>query len=560
VVQWLGPGWAHLVFSVVGQMFWLAALFALVVALFGRGRLPLAAAIGAIILITDFGLGVFRYSEIFVTPRIFAEAMVMVALACVLRGRSVLSVVAALAAIPVHPLIALPGTLVVLLMVIPITLRTVAVAGAGLVVFAVIAVLGVDPFSRIFVRMDAQWYEIVYERIPLAFVLQWGWKGLFLTVMPLVIIVLAYRVASGQKMRLILTVMAVAASGVLVSAVFGDLLADLLVLNMQLWRGLWLVTLIGNLFAAQAVLSLPKRSNARGYLIAALAANVCENITGWFPFSSATLAACALVAFLIERPSNRPVPFYLRMPPALFAVSAVLFLLIEFGFLLPWADDPVAALSKSGLILSVFLAIYLLLDRQAWRGRRHRITMVLSVVPLFMALAFVDQRSDWMKYVLSGEREDQEIVEIVQGRQTYWEGGLDMLWYKLRQPSFYSCDQGAGMMFYRETAMEYQRRSEVLSTLNTREFVKKAFGLCHQKTDPEATGPTSPEQLIHVCRELPELELMILETDVADVPRRAWRSPVTFPVAAEKRAGDAGADDEESNYYIYDCAEILRSG
>lgn len=559
VVQMLGPGWAHLVFSVLGQIFWLAGLFALVIALFGRGRSALAAAVGAIILMSDFGLGVFRYSEIFVTPRIFAEATVMLALACALRRRPVLSVVVALAAIPIHPLIALPGVLVVLLMAVPITLRTVAAAGVGLAVFAGLALFGIDPFSRLLVRLDPEWYGLVHERIPLAFVLQWGWKGVFLTAVPASLLALVCRAASVQHRRLILSVVAVAGCGVLVTAVFGDLLANLLVLNMQLWRGLWLVTLIANVFAAQAVLSLPQGSYARVFLIVALVANVCENVNGWFPFSSATLALCALAAFAIESRSNRPLPFYLRLPLALFALGAVLFLLTEFAFLLPWGTEPFAALSKGALILSVFLAIGLLLVRKVWQGRRRGIAMVLSAVPFVMAVAFVDQRSDWMKYVLDGAPPDPEIQQIIQGRQTYWEGGLDMLWYKLREPSFYSCDQGAGMMFYRETAMEYQRRSEVLSTLNTREFVEKAFGLCHQKADPKAVGPTTLDQLIYVCRELPELELMVLETGVAGAPRRTWLSNAGYPAAGMTGSG-AGNGDEAVSYFIYDCTELLQGG
>ena len=149
--------------------------------------------------------------------------------------------------------------------------------------------------------------------------------------------------------------------------------------------------------------------------------------------------------------------------------------------------------------------------------------------------------------------------QIVEGRQNYWEGGLDMLWYKLREPSFYSGDQGAGMMFYRETAMEYQRRSEVLSTLNTREFVKKAFGLCHQKADPKAVGPTTPDQLIYVCRELPELELMVLETGVAGAPRRTWLSPAGYPAAGRAGSG-AGKGDEAVSYFVYDWTELLQGG
>ena len=558
-VKLLGPGWAHLLFSVAGQLFWFSALLFLVVALFGRGRQALAAAIGAIVLVPYFASGVLSYSEVFVTPRMFAEAMVMLSLASVLQGRIAASIALAGVALLFHPLMALPGALVVLLLVIPYN-RWVLFAGLfGAFLFAALALLGVDPFSRVLMRLDPEWHSIVLGRAQLAFVQSWGWKSIFFGAMPIIMFVLAYPAAIAAQKRLMRAVAIVAILGVLVSWLAGDVLRDLLVLNVQPWRGLWLVTLFGNIFAATAVLALPPETKSRGLLIAALIANVCENSIVWMPTASPILAICGMAVLLMERGLKRPLPFYLRLPPTIVALGAIIYLFLEFGYWMPWRSDLPEALLMLGRLAGIFLAIYLLLNWEACKRLRPRIALAAAFVPAIFALALVDQRTDWVQYVSDGTPPDQEILEIVGDREVYWEGGLELLWYKMRKSSFYSCDQGAGVMFQRDTALEYRRRSEALSRLNTSDFADKAAGRCFPKADPEADGPTSADQLASVCGQLPELELIVLKTDVADVERRTWRSPVRV-LSAMDEGGKAGQGTEAGDadlYYIYDCGQLL---
>src|SRR6185437_3216574 len=71
--------------------------------------------------------GVFRLSEQYLTARFPAEALVLTALACHFRGRKPLALLLAVAALFVHPLIALPGLLLLICLWLP---DRVAVLGA----------------------------------------------------------------------------------------------------------------------------------------------------------------------------------------------------------------------------------------------------------------------------------------------------------------------------------------------------------------------------------------------------------------------------------------------
>ena len=63
------------------------------------------------------GSGVFRLAEQFLTARLPAEALIATSLACFLRGSKVLAAGTAAAALLIHPLIALPGLLLLICLV-----------------------------------------------------------------------------------------------------------------------------------------------------------------------------------------------------------------------------------------------------------------------------------------------------------------------------------------------------------------------------------------------------------------------------------------------------------
>ncbi len=93
LVAAFGPVWGHFCASVLGAAVWVLALTFLMGALFDDRREALAAIRACIALDAGYGgLNIFHYGEGFATPRIFAEALVMAALALCLRGRLIGSI------------------------------------------------------------------------------------------------------------------------------------------------------------------------------------------------------------------------------------------------------------------------------------------------------------------------------------------------------------------------------------------------------------------------------------------------------------------------------------
>jgi hypothetical protein len=104
VVAAFGPAGGHFCATVLGAAAFVAALIYFMHSLFAERRQVIGAIIACIALDASYGgLNVFRYGEAFGTPRIFAEALVMAALASCMRERLMVSVLCLLAATTIHP-------------------------------------------------------------------------------------------------------------------------------------------------------------------------------------------------------------------------------------------------------------------------------------------------------------------------------------------------------------------------------------------------------------------------------------------------------------------------
>src|SRR5216684_3480492 len=99
---------------------WLwAAAWSLARAITGRDAAWLGAAFLLIVAGNYGGSGVFQLSEPYLTARLPAEALTVTALACQARGMQRLGLLLAMGALFVHPLIALPGLLLVVCLWLP---------------------------------------------------------------------------------------------------------------------------------------------------------------------------------------------------------------------------------------------------------------------------------------------------------------------------------------------------------------------------------------------------------------------------------------------------------
>ena len=167
-IRWVGlDSAARLLTFFFTAVFFLGA-WSLAAAISNRRAAWLAVAF-LIIVSGDYGAsGVFRLSEQYLTARLPAEALVIVAFACHLRGMRGLALLIAIAAVPVHPLMAFPGLLLLVCLSFPIQISLIgATVGAFLALGIALAAAALPAIAHVFVVMDKDWLEVVRERSQL---------------------------------------------------------------------------------------------------------------------------------------------------------------------------------------------------------------------------------------------------------------------------------------------------------------------------------------------------------------------------------------------------------
>ena len=128
---------------------------------------------------------------------------------------------------------------------------------------------------------------------------------------------------------------------------------------------------------------------------------------------------------------------------------------------------------------------------------------------------------------------------------------MDLFWFKLGRPSYYSCFQGTGAVFYKVTALEFQRRSEGLAALNTHDFSSRTDDICITKPLPSQTSTTSKDQLKRACEALPEVDAIVLPNLVIGVRSLSWQAP-----AEREYRDDSNTLSYIKTYYKYSCEDF----
>lgn len=555
LVQWLGPPAAHRLATLLGQGLWLGGLLFLLGGLFAPARLVLLAAAGAILLSPVYGsMHIFRYGEAFTTPRLFAEAGVLFALGFALRGRWLAAVAALAGAASLHPLMTLPGAAVAFLLAARRDRRAWLLPVAGGALFLGLAAAGVDPFARALAAFDPAWWAIVRERNH--FVFLGGWRLLdLLQVLPVLCLgAMAWRVAAPAERPLLLAAGMVALGGLAATLLGADLAGNVLVTNLQTWRALWVFTLLANAWAAVIALRLPRGGLARRMLLLALALSVAERFVSFPAMFAPPLFLAALLAQVAEARRPASLPAALRGLALALAALMGLAVLFVLGVLVHHqvTDGEAAYTLVGGAVLAAATALLATLAAPDG-GRTARLLPLLGAALLLVAATVADRRGAWQRFA-TDEAIPADLAAFLEGTGTlYWDGGLPLVWMKLRRASFYSCMQGSGLLFYRGTALEYDRRATGLIGLNTADFGVSSGGMCRRRPAPEEDGPRSAAQLRAACEALPELDALVLTVGLPEAPHRVWRPPVPFRrLTAEGRAGDF------DSLYLYRCADLRR--
>jgi hypothetical protein len=557
----VGMSAANIIGLLLSQFLWLTGLAYFAFGFFNNRR---DAILGlAIVIILPFHIGFIDSGERFLTPRLPAEAICLWALGAMLRGRPFLCLVLMAAALPLHPLLAL-GAFGVFFVYQALEQPLWWLAAiAGCLIGLALAFTGIQPFARLFATIDPAWLAVINIRDSFCFIANWGFYIWLPIASATALCVNALLIANPAERRLLLACLITGWGGIVVSLIGGDLLHNVLILDAQLWRSFWPAGIVSYFFLPAILRNTCWRGpvffiNAQFFWRLALIWLLITSFSNSLLLIAAPLAVLAAITGIYEHKTHN------SLPPAagmLFAGLAFgLSALGLFGLYLA-ARDPY--FRQDYLIISlitVLPAIYLLLVSLGIAKLPRQLnvrafSLTATCLILFISISQWDHRTDWLKYLDHTSTPPPDLVSLLApaGGQIYWEGsatGTTDLWYLLQRPDYFSCDQGTGTLFSRQTAMVYQARFNSFAKLHTQDFTIPE--ICPPSGNADPDHLTQPD-LTAVCRAQPSLGAMVLLHDIPGAPHKTWIAPAMFDYVDPARPT---ALTKTNHFYIYTCGDL----
>jgi hypothetical protein len=558
IVSTVGIQRADLYLTIIGGILWMSGATILARAIFPTFLYRVAALVGVLLLPAEYsggypGILPFQYAEPFPSPRVFVEALILISIAWSLsaawwRVTALLTV-----ALVVHPLMTIPGAGIVFMIGAQRQRLLWLLPFLGIATVAGLALAGVEPFVRIGETITGEWWLVVARRCHFAFLSEWNTGSYIRIFVQANIGLLAFWFGSLTERRLLKALAAVVAIAFIASLIGADWLDNLLVINVQAGRATWLLSCIINLLAGGLLIRVfASPTPCRGFLAVGLALYALYHFVPLMTFLAFPVLAATSLALWHERRKG-PIPHLMNLAIltlAGFASTAALMLVYADIALQPKSPMAINFYLNFGLVITTMYAVRLYL------ADYRRVSSSLVAVALIVGIANADQRSPWQRLIDTGEQPPDSVINLVKGaRNIYWEEGVEFLWFDLRRPSYFSITQGTGSMFYQETALEYARRGGVLALLNTRDFGRRGDVDTIPKQDPNADGPTSVAQLERVCRALPDLDLLVLLTDLPEVQRLVWQAPQPQYLYAKNEKSGFSLKPFYT-YYFYKCSDF----
>lgn len=529
---------------------WLfAAAWSLVRTIAGRDAAWLAAALLLIVAGDYGGSGVFRLSEQFMTARLPAEALIVTALACHFQGRKRFALLLATGALFVHPLIALPGLIFLLCIWLPGRVR---ILGAIAGVLATLAMAGaailLSTDFHVLTVMDAAWLQVVRERSQFLFLPLWSIHDWDVNTQPFIYLAFtALAVPDPRIRKLCLAAALVGASGLAV-ALIGSFIGPVAILVQgQAWRWVWITVFISVVLLPVTV-SQVWRNEKCGPLCTILL------VSGWTlaPVDGTACASIALALWILQTNINARTALYLRWLSAALGIAILMWILTKsWTILRPPAPStghkPLGAAQIRdifGLRISAVLAVMLVWEltrtsRNLWVPAF--LCLMLAALSIYiLPAAFgqsrtlasapeINEFADWASVI-----PPTSTVLVVPAPDV---GAF--VWFTLQRPNYLSVDQSAGVVFSRATAIEIERRSEVLMPLMDPNWkiLTSLRAASENRRNQKTTRPLTAQRLTQVCADT-LLGFVISPKDVGFGPLRHER---------------AGA---WKDWYLYDCRKV----
>jgi len=552
-IGWFGLGHAALSLFLICTVTFAAAAWTVARGLLGS-RLAWLAVLMLIVTKGSYGASsVFYYSENYLTARSLAEALIVVALAAHVYGWKLGGLMVAAAAMFVHPLMALPGLLLLIFMWLPIKYAAAGAAAGCLATLAIaLAAVALPPSAHFLTVMDQQWLEVVRERSQFLFLKYWSLGDWETQVRPFLCLTLSLWVIDDARVRrLCVAAMLVGAAGLVVALIACSVGPVAILLQGQAWRWFWVTGFIGVLLLAPTAVCAWRNPQC-GPICATLI------IAGWtFPaVNGIALITLALLLWSLRSRIDSRTGQLLR-----WAAYALIGVIAAWALANSWSvitsprvvsghESPLMDHIKSVLAMQVFTVAVFGLFWYGMRSFRSPAPPLIAaallagslavIVPDTLALnqtagsaAEIAQFDDW-RTAMSGPGS----VLIVSSKQ--W---VAFVWFILQRPSYTSPDQSAGVVFARETALEIRRRSDVLLPIMKPnwQILSQLAEKAHGKKLEDTPRPLTAENLAAVCRD-PELGYVVAKENLG------------FDAIRHTHAGPW------KDWNLYDCRRVRAAG
>jgi hypothetical protein len=548
-VGWLGLENASRLLFLAFTAGFLAAAWFVARSITGRDAAWMAVALLLVMPGIYGAFNVFQVFDPFLTARLPAEALIMTALAFHVGGKPLLGFLMAVAAMAIHPLMALPGLIFLICMRLPIRVSVLGAIG-GVLATLVIGVVAVNlPESlQAMILMDPAWLDVVRERSQFLFLHLWSMRDWDINVQPFISLAFTGMVVKDERWRKLCAAAAlVGAAGLAVAFIGGVTGPVAMVVQGQGWRWVWIAIVVGALLVPVTALQA-WRDEACGRLCVVLL------ISGWtLPVIGGTACtALALFFWSIRARVGASPAAYHRWLYLSIVAAAVGWISLKYWNLPPSATNPsgiasFGAQSPKMFGLKIAAITFILLVWWGTRAGRAR-WMPMLLCALSFALSISAFPSAFKQSRKLGSAADMQ--EFTDWRNAIPPTGAVLVapprdvgafvWFTLGRPNYLSLDQSSGVVFSRKTALEVRRRSAVLEPLMDPNWkilsgLRAASGRSHKSE--AATRPLTSSILRQICTD-PQLGFVISPEQVGFDPVRHER---------------AGA---WKNWNLYDCQKV----
>jgi hypothetical protein len=185
---------------------------------------------------------------------------------------------------------------------------------------------------------------------------------------------------------------------------------------------------------------------------------------------------------------------------------------------------------------------------ESLHGPLRPVGWLCGIALALAAIESFDKRSPWQRFIETPLADNDPLRTFVpRDSNVYWDGGLEIIWLRLQQASYFSCTQGTGVGFFRATALLFADR--------TLSFQFQIFE--HDCFEWMQIGQTLPTRLdlVRACAREPALDHVILSTRIEGLTPAA-----TFYIPIGRIVPGPSRKSQPAGYvFRYDCALIRAS-